>query len=436
MVVRALSAWPTFVLRAATCVLAVATANATVRNIAVTLSGSQEVPLNASTGVASATVTVDDVTGAVTVAGSYSGLTSSAIAAHLHGAVIGINGPILMSLTMSGGTSGTIGGGGTLSPANLANLLAGSTYLNLHTTSSPGGELRGQIVFPRTFQSTLTGAEEVPPNAAPGIASASVSLNEATRVVTVEGTYAGLNSNATAAHIHQAAPGVNGPIVVSLTFSGGTTGTFNGTATLSAANVTNLLNGLTYLNVHTNVNPGGALRGQIVSPPAGWTSYCFGDGSLATPCPCVAPNTIPSPPSALAHGCANSLDLQGALLTGAGTTSPDTVRFTAGIAPAYSAFAFLAKGSASNGNGVASGDGVTCLGGALVRFGRHNAGSNGDLLGFWTYPNTAQTVSVSAATAQTPGQTAYYQLYYRNTTASFCNSGTTNWSNAISIAWP
>lgn len=111
------------------------------------LSGAQEVPPVASGGSGACTVTLDDVTGAVTVSGVYTGLTSNATLAHIHGpAAVGVNAGVLVSLTQTGGTSGTVSGGGTLSPANVNNLLNGLTYVNVHTVNHGGGELRGQIV--------------------------------------------------------------------------------------------------------------------------------------------------------------------------------------------------------------------------------------------------------------------------------------------------
>src|SRR5262245_62663320 len=49
---------------------------------------------------------------------------------------------------------------------------------------------------------------------------------------------------------------------------------------------------------------------------------------------------------------------------------------------------------------------VLCVSGALLRFGAHNAATGGAPLGTWTLPNTVQTNSISAASLQTPGQTA------------------------------
>jgi hypothetical protein len=166
------------------------------------------------------------------------------------------------------------------------------------------------------------------------------------------------------------------------------------------------------------------------------TAYCFGDGSLPTPCPCVPPNVVPNPSGAPDAGCANSFDLDGAKLTAAGALSPDSIVFTCVIGGNSAAFGLLLKGNASDANGVANGDGVRCVDGQLIRFGGHNAATNGAPLGTWTYPNSVQTIPVSTATAQAPAQSAYYQLFYRNNAANFCNPATTNMSNGWQLDWP
>ena len=57
-----------------------------------------------------------------------------------------MNAGIIVALTQSGGTSGTVSGSGTLTPAEITGMLNGQTYINVHTVSHPGGETRGQIV--------------------------------------------------------------------------------------------------------------------------------------------------------------------------------------------------------------------------------------------------------------------------------------------------
>ena len=121
------------------------------------LSGAQEVPPVSPSGSGTCTVVLDDVTGAVTVSGTYTGMTSNVLAAHIHGAAPpGMNAGILVSLTTTGGTSGTISGGGTLSGAQVANLLMGLHYVNVHSGMHTGGEIRGQIVCEPATMATAT----------------------------------------------------------------------------------------------------------------------------------------------------------------------------------------------------------------------------------------------------------------------------------------
>ncbi len=166
------------------------------------------------------------------------------------------------------------------------------------------------------------------------------------------------------------------------------------------------------------------------------TPFCSGDGSLLTPCPCAPPDSVPNPPASAGRGCANSFNLAGALLSGVGTTQPDTVVLSIDVGGNYLGFGFLLKGSGFDPSGVASGDGVLCMGGSLIRFGSHYAGTNGAPIGTWTYPNTVQTTPISVQTAQPAGQSAHYQLFYRNATPGFCSPATTNVSNAYAISWP
>ncbi|MFN0243584.1 MAG: FG-GAP repeat protein [Planctomycetota bacterium] len=165
-------------------------------------------------------------------------------------------------------------------------------------------------------------------------------------------------------------------------------------------------------------------------------TFCSGDGSLATPCPCAPPNSVPSPSGAPDAGCANSYDSTGGRLRACGDFAPETLRFLADVGNGYGGFALLVKGSANDASGLAIGDGVRCVSGALVRFGGHFAGTNGAPFGAWTYPNAVQTLAVSAATLQPSGQTAYYQLVYRNAEADFCSAGTINLTNGVQVQWP
>jgi hypothetical protein len=125
--------------------LTAAPAFATVRTFNAVMNGAQEPTPSGGTGTA--TVTIDDVSGLTTVNGAFTGLTSPANNAHLHGlAAPGSPAPALFTPTFTPATSGTVSGSGTLTGANLAGALAGLTYINIHSVNFTGGEIRGQVL--------------------------------------------------------------------------------------------------------------------------------------------------------------------------------------------------------------------------------------------------------------------------------------------------
>ena len=143
-------------------------AEAQVVTFTIPLEGSQEVPPVVSGGSGTATITLDSATGSVTVSGSYTGLSGNQSVAHIHGAAAaGANAGVVLALTGTGGTSGTISGSGVLNAARTAEMLAGRHYVNVHSTAHPGGELRGQICLPATVASRNAGANPVSYSAAP-----------------------------------------------------------------------------------------------------------------------------------------------------------------------------------------------------------------------------------------------------------------------------
>lgn len=68
---------------------------------------------------------------------------------------------------------------------------------------------------PQSFKVQLDGASEVPPVQTAGKATANITYDPVTRVLTWNVTYEGLSGPATMAHFHgPAAAGKNGPVVV------------------------------------------------------------------------------------------------------------------------------------------------------------------------------------------------------------------------------
>jgi hypothetical protein len=99
-----------------------------------------------------------------------------------------------------------------------------------------------------------------------GSGFATVTLDQSTGIVNVDGSYENMSSGVIGAHIHGLVPrGQNAGVIVGLTPTGGTTGLFSGTGMLSAAQIQDMLDGLTYINVHTVNNGGGEIRGQLDS---------------------------------------------------------------------------------------------------------------------------------------------------------------------------
>lgn len=111
------------------------------------------------------------------------------------------------------------------------------------------------------FVATLSGAAEVPPNGSTGTGTLEASLTKDTSVLRWKISYAGLTGPASAAHFHgPAMAGANAGVV--LPFSSAAS-PIEGQATLTAAQVADLMAGKWYANVHTAENKGGEIRGQV-----------------------------------------------------------------------------------------------------------------------------------------------------------------------------
>jgi hypothetical protein len=125
--------------------LALTTANAAEQKLKASLDGKQEVPATASTGKGAAEITVNDATKEVSWNVTYEGLSGDVIAAHIHGpAAAGANAGVLINFGMPPFKS-PITGKATATDAQIADIMAGRTYVNLHTPANKAGEIRGQI---------------------------------------------------------------------------------------------------------------------------------------------------------------------------------------------------------------------------------------------------------------------------------------------------
>src|SRR5262249_12986653 len=115
------------------------------------------VPTNSSTALGAGTFVLNDAHTELTIHITFSGLTSNQIAAHLHDALPGVNGPIKFNLAAGGTTSATSDLVWTstdatqpLTAALVSDLLAGKMYVNIHSENFGPGEIRGQLVSDAT----------------------------------------------------------------------------------------------------------------------------------------------------------------------------------------------------------------------------------------------------------------------------------------------
>jgi hypothetical protein len=194
---------------------------------------------------------------------AYDDLSSAENGAHLHQAHPGVDGPIAFNLPANNPKQGSI----EITKEQAAAFERGEYYVNIHTTTNPEGEIRGQI-WPAgdCFRAFMRGGQEVPPTGSSGRGAGAFALSRDRTRLLYDVNYSGLSSAETMAHIHIGPRGVNGGIVFDLPVGASK----RGTIPFNATSASSLLAGLLYVNIHTLNVGGGEIRGQI--EPA---SNCF-----------------------------------------------------------------------------------------------------------------------------------------------------------------
>jgi len=110
------------------------------------------------------------------------------------------------------------------------------------------------------LKATMDAKSEVPPNSSPATGTLTATYDTSSKKLSWKGSYSGLTGPATAAHFHSGEGGKNGPVAVPITPA---TSPLEGSATLTDAQANDLLAGKFYVNVHTEANKGGEIRGQV-----------------------------------------------------------------------------------------------------------------------------------------------------------------------------
>ncbi|HWN82691.1 MAG TPA: CHRD domain-containing protein, partial [Candidatus Udaeobacter sp.] len=129
----------TFVLAGAALALPHATAKMT---------GAQEVPPVVTNATGTAAIRLNETRTALTYDITVNGLSGPITLAHFHRGAVGVAGPVVKTIT--GSFSGSTATGvwrdtdaEPLTPALVAEIMAGNIYVNVHTTLNGGGEIRG-----------------------------------------------------------------------------------------------------------------------------------------------------------------------------------------------------------------------------------------------------------------------------------------------------
>lgn len=160
--------------------------------------------------------------------------------------------------------------------------------------------------------------------------------------------------------------------------------------------------------------------GRAVGAPS---SFCDGSGDTTiTPCPC-------NNHGARGRGCANSANALGAALGTTGSNLDDSLVLVASGLPGATTCVFL---QGTERGDAPFGDGVLCLGGAIVRVALRSASA-----GVCTLPNASDTLTLAQMGGVQVGSGAIrrYQTYYRNGAASFCPPAAFNATNGVEVGW-
>ncbi|HEX8197729.1 MAG TPA: CHRD domain-containing protein [Pyrinomonadaceae bacterium] len=117
------------------------------QKFSVYLSDRQVVPANNSPGSGTCMITLNAPETQVSVECRYRNLSSNVTGAHIHdNGPVGVNGPIRFDFSFTGGTTGTFGPlVFNTTPAQVADMRSNKWYVDIHTTTFPKGEIRGQV---------------------------------------------------------------------------------------------------------------------------------------------------------------------------------------------------------------------------------------------------------------------------------------------------
>ena len=242
------------------------------------LSGANEVSPVFTTASGMVTLTLNGTE--LVVTGSFEDLSAplnpiGGTGAHIHLGFTGQNGGVAVPLnpTLSDNdTAGTFDETATLTSEQIDAMRTRQLYVNIHSDAYPSGELRGQILpaGKTYFQTYASGGHRVPSSSI-STAQGGLSLEYDGTDLVVTGSFTGLGSDYAASHLHTGFAGQTGGVEIPLDptigedgISGVFTAENNTFTNVDASVVETLSNRGHYLNIHTQDNPSGEIRGQVV----------------------------------------------------------------------------------------------------------------------------------------------------------------------------
>ena len=182
---------------------------------------------------------------------TFAGLKGTLTGAHFH---YSPSGAILQPINFADSTINGVWSG--YADSVLTLLLHSRIYVNIHSSTSPGGEIRGTVtpVGAMPFVAALDSSSTGSGSAGKGTAYAIISSDMLS--ITYGATYARLSGALTNSHFHTS---TNGGVIPPVTFTGNsTTGSWTG---FSDINLQDLLRGRVYMNLHTGNFPAGEING-------------------------------------------------------------------------------------------------------------------------------------------------------------------------------
>ena len=248
--------------------------------------------------------TVDTDTGAISGSVTVSGTTGEPTMANINLGAAGETGDIVVPLEPNNpdSTVWIVPEGAALDAAGIAAFEQGNLYVNVLTEDNPAGELRAQLGAAgggdmsnggdtdtpveggpddgsedpseqtETVALTLDSSSTVPPavGAENAAGTGEFTVDTDTGAFSGSVTVSGTTGVPTMAHIHEGAAGVAGDILITLEPNeDSTVWTAPEGATLDAVGIQAFEEGNLYVNVHTDANPAGELRSQLVDNSEG-----------------------------------------------------------------------------------------------------------------------------------------------------------------------